>query len=75
MIYECDDVIEELQEVCNVCELEDCQQAMLLNLEVIVDDHDEADEEIRSGETSKTNQSLLSNTSPWRMANAKKDWL
>ena len=48
---------------------------MLIELEIIVDDHDEADEKVGGSDTSKNDQSLLTDGDPWRVADAQEDGL
>lgn len=48
---------------------------MLINLEIIVDDHDEANEKVGGSDTSKNDQSLLADGDPWRVADTQEDGL
>lgn len=51
-------------QVCNVVELESCEPSQLECVEVIVDDGDEAGEEVRGNEHPKGDQGLLSDAIP-----------
>jgi hypothetical protein len=48
---------------------------MLVALDLVVDDHAKADGHVGGGETSKGDQGLLADADPWRVADAKEDWL
>ena len=73
--YECNPLIKHLQEIHNVRELEASQPTMVIALDLVVDDHQEADEKVHGGEESQADQSLLADADPWRVAYAEEDWL
>ena len=62
-------------QVDDVGEFEGSEPAMLIELEVVLDDHEEADEKVGGSETSEGDQSLLANGNPWRVADTKEDGL
>jgi len=61
------DMVQDLEEVLHIGELENGHPAMLVMSELIVDDHEEADEHVGRSHTSKTDKGLLSDTNPWRV--------
>jgi hypothetical protein len=73
--YKGDDMVQNLDEVLKVGELEDGQPSMVVMLDLIIDDHDEAGDQVGCNQTSQTDESLLANAEPWRMADAKEDGL
>jgi len=48
---------------------------MIVEVDVVVDDGDETDSQVDSGDTSKADQGLLANFRPWRVADAEEDGL
>jgi len=73
--YGCDGMVEKLDEARNVRELEDGDQASLVALELVLHERQEADQEVCCSQASKTNESLLANANPWRVADTKEDGL
>lgn len=73
--YGCNDMVQKLKEVRNVRELEDGNQATPVAFELVLDDCKEAGEEVGCSQAAKTNESLLADTDPWRVADAKEDGL
>jgi hypothetical protein len=68
-------LVEKLKEVRNVGELEDSQPAMIVTLDLVVEDHEEADDKAGKSDTTQTDENLLADAHPWRMADAQEDWL
>ena len=68
-------MVEKLKEVRNVGELEDSQPAMIVTLDLVVEDHEEADDKAGKSDTTQTDENLLADAHPWRMADAQEDWL
>jgi hypothetical protein len=68
-------LVEKLKEVRNVGELEDSQPAMFIMINLVVEDHEEAHDKVGKGETTQSDENLLADARPWRMADAQKDWL
>lgn len=73
--YECEPCVDNLKQVGNVGKLERNQPGMLVELEIILDAHKEADEKVGSSDTSEENQYPLANPSPWGVADPKEDGL
>ena len=48
---------------------------MLVDLEIILEAHEEADEKVGCSDTAKENQHSLADEKPWRVADAKEDGL
>lgn len=61
---ECDDMIQDLEEVLNVGELEDGQPSMLEVSKFVFNDDAEADEHIGCSQTSQTDEALLVDGGP-----------
>lgn len=68
-------MIQELEEECNIGELEWGIPAALVVLDLVVNDHEEGDKQVCSDQTSETDEGLLTNANPWRVADTKKDGL
>jgi hypothetical protein len=68
-------LVEKLKEVRNVGELEDSQPAMIVTLDLVVEDHEEADDKAGKSDTTQTDENLLADAHPGRMADAQEDWL
>jgi hypothetical protein len=62
--YGCDALEDELYEVRNIREFKDCKPAMLVALDLVIDDRNEADQHVRSDDASKRHQLLLTDTGP-----------
>jgi hypothetical protein len=48
---------------------------MLIELELVVDDHHETNEEVGGSDSSESDQSLLTDGDPWGVAHAQEDGL
>ena len=68
-------MIENLNTIFDVGELEEGKLSIISVLDLVVDDHGEAGKKVDGGQTTKTNEGLLTNRGPWRVADAKKDGL
>ena len=73
--YSTNPLIEGQQAVRDVGELKGSRPSVLVALDLVVDDHAKADGHVGGGETSKTDQGLLADAHPWRVADAKEDGL
>ena len=68
-------LVQSQHEVGHVGEFEGSQPSVLVATDLVVDDHAEADGHIDGSESSKTDQGLLADTEPWRVADTKEDGL
>ncbi len=66
---------QKLKEVLDVGELEGREPAAVEARELVIDDHEEGDEQVCCSQGSKTDESLLADAGPLRMAEAKEDGL
>jgi hypothetical protein len=66
--YPGDDLVEELKKVLNVRELEDGEPTTVVARDLVVDDHEEADEQVCRSQGSKAGESLLADAGPWGVA-------
>lgn len=73
--YSSNPLVESQREVGNIGRFKEGRPSMLVDINVVVEDHGETDSHIDGGETSKTDQGLLANAHPWRVADAEKDGL
>lgn len=73
--YKSNQRIDHLQRVRDVRKLEECQPAMVIIPDVVIEDHQETDEKIGSHETTETSQGLLIQNVPWSMAYSQEDGL
>ena len=73
--YPGDDLVEKLKRVLNVRELEDGEPTTVVARDLVVDDHEEADEQVCYSQASKAGESLLADAGPWGVAEAKEDGL
>ena len=73
--YKSNQRIDHLQPVRDVRKLEECQPAMVIIPDVVIEDHQETDEKIASHETAKASQVLLIQNVPWSMAYSQEDGL
>jgi hypothetical protein len=68
-------MVEDLDQVLNIGELEDGQPSMSNVSQLVVNNHDEADDHVGGSEASQTDEGFLADAGPWRVADAKEDWL
>jgi hypothetical protein len=68
-------VVQKLKEVLNVRELEGGEPAAVVALDLVFDDHQEANEQVCCSKAAKTDESLLADADPWRVADTKEDGL
>lgn len=67
--------IERLKQVADTAEFKGRQPAMLIEFEIIVDDHRKTDKEVGGSDASESDQSVLTDGDPWRVADTQKDGL
>jgi hypothetical protein len=63
-------LVEKLKKVRNVGELEDSQPTMIVTIDLVVENHEEADDEVGKCDATQRDENLLANAYPWRMADA-----
>lgn len=68
-------MVEKLDEVRDIGEFEERQVPVVGVLNLEVDEHDEADQQVKSDQGTQADKSLLADDGPWRVADAKKDGL
>jgi len=75
MTYGCDYMVKKLKEGCDIGKLEDGDQTRLVALDFVLDQRQEGGEQVCSSQASESDESLLADTDPWRVADAKEDGL
>jgi hypothetical protein len=63
-------LVEKLKKVRNVGELEDSQPTMIVTIDLVVENHEEADDEVGKCDSTQRDENLLADAYPWRMADA-----
>jgi len=68
-------MVKKLEEGRDIGKLEEGDQARVVALDLVLDQCQESDEQVCSSQASESDESLLADANPWRVADAKEDGL